>query len=326
MFRLVLILLMYCNSAISSSYLFINQQQGDTVSVFDRDTLSFKTKMPALEGPAGIAIHGDKPWIAVTYPEQGMVSFFDTEKLIPLEHLSVGGSPFGVVFANKLLFYSDWDAGIVGVIQPSTGRVIKKIIVGKSPAGIATDACESQVWVLNRESNDVFVIDSNRLKVIKKITVGAAPFALALDEQFAYIANSQENTLSIVDLSDFTEIKRIKVGRMPYGVAIDRKQQKVYVSNQLENTVTVLDSRSHKVIKSIATGAYPENIAVDEKNRRLFVLNWMDANISVFDSQTGKEIKKINVAEGSRAFGQFVSNPEKCQAVKGLLKKQAMRR
>jgi len=296
----------------SAPYFYINQQQGDSVSVFERTDLSLKTKIPTLKGPAGIAISLHNPWFVVTYPEQGMISFIDSKKLIPLEHISVGGSPFGAVFANRHLYYSDWSRNLVGVIDPGTGRMIKKIAVGKSPAGIATNACESQVWVLNRESNSISVIDTHHFGVIKNITVGRAPFALAMDEQFAYVANSQGNTLSIVDLANLAEIKRIKVGRMPYGVAVDRKQHKVYVSNQLENTVSVLDTKTHKLIHVLKTGEYPENIAVDEENQHLFVLNWFDGSLSIFDTQTDKELKQINVGEGSRAFGQFVDKSQVC--------------
>jgi len=318
MLRLSLALLLYgfTSIVVSDPYFYINHQQGEGVSAFKRTNLTLKTTIPTLKGPAGIAISPHNPWIAVTYPEQGMVSFIDSEKLIPLEHISVGGSPFGAVFANKLLFISDWAGNTVKVIHPSTGRMIKKIAVGKSPAGIATNACESQVWVLNRESNSVSVLDSHNFKVIKTITVGRSPFALAMGERFAYIANTQGNTLSIVDLTDLTEIKRIKVGRMPYGVAVDRKQHKVFVSNQLENTVSILDSRTHKLISSLKTGVYPENIAVDEENQRLLVLNWFDGSLSVFDSQTDKEIKRIEVGDGSRAFGQFVGKSMACLADK----------
>ncbi len=315
----VIFFLLFCLDVVvaSDSYFYVNQQQGESVSVYRRADLSLKTRVPALKGPAGIAISPHQPWIAVTYPEQGMVSFIDSEKLIPLEHISVGGSPFGAVFANQLLFFSDWEHNTVGVIHPGTGRRIQSIAVGKSPAGLATNACESQVWVLNRESNNVSVIDTHQFKVIKTIAVGHAPFALAMDDRFAYIANSQGNTLSIVDLNSLSEIKRIKVGRMPYGVAVNSVLHKVYVSNQLENTVTVLDSRTHQSISTIKTGAYPENIAVDESNHRLFVLNWFDGTLSVFNGRTEKEIKRINVGEGSRAFGEFITQrPVSCQSGK----------
>lgn len=314
MLRLTLSLLLYgfVGTVSSNPFFYINHQQGESVSVFKRTDLTLKTTIPTLKGPAGIAISPHNPWFAVTYPEQGMVSFIDSEKLIPLEHISVGGSPFGAVFANKHLFISDWASDTVKVIHPGTGRMIKKIAVGKSPAGIATDACESQVWVLNREGDSVSVLDSHRFEVIKTITVGRAPFAMAMDKRFAYIANSQGNTLSIVDLVDLTEIKRIKVGRMPYGVAVDEKQHKVFVSNQLENTVSVLDSRTHKLINTLKTGTYPENIAVDEENQHLLVLNWFDGSLSVFDSQMDKEIKRIDVGDGSRAFGQFVGKTIAC--------------
>lgn len=310
---LITLLLYSCYATVfSSPYFYINQQQGETISVFNRDDLTLKRQIPSFKGPAGIAISDENPWFATTHPEDGIVSFFDSKRLIPLELVNVGGSPFGAVFSNNNLFYSDWSRNIVGVIHPGTGRLIHKISVGKSPAGVSTDACETQVWVTNRESDSVSVIDTHHFKVLKTIKVGHAPFALEMDHRFAYTVNSQSNTLSIIDLKKLTEIKKIKVGRMPYSVAINQKLHKVYVSNQLENTVTVIDSRTHKIINTLKTGAYPENVAVDEKNQRLYVLNWFDGDLSIFDSLTDKEIKRIAVGDGSRAFGQFVANSKNC--------------
>jgi len=314
LYKVAFFLLLCCQPVLADSnpYFYINQQQGETVSVFNRSDLTLKTKIPSLEGPAGIAISSHNPWFAVTYPDQGMVSFFDSEKLIPLEHVSVGGSPFGAVFANKLLFYSDWHSDYIGVINPGTGRIIKKISVEKSPAGLMTVACESQIWAVNRESNSVSVIDTHRLKLIKTIAVGKAPFALDSDDHYAYIANAQDNTLSIVDLKSLSEIKRIKTGRMPYGVAVDQKHHKIYVSNQLENTVSIIDSRTHQTIKKLKTGEYPENIALDGENQRLYVLNWFDGSLSVFNTRTDKEMRRIAVGNGSRAFGKFVAKAINC--------------
>lgn len=310
MYRLLLGILLSAFQTVGfcKPYFYINQQQGETISVFNQDDLTLERKIPTMSGPAGIAVSNQSPWIAVTHPEEGIVSFVDRERLIPLELVSVGGSPFGAVFANKLLFYSDWGSGVVGVIHPGTGRVIKKIPVGESPAGMISLACESQVWVANRESNSISVIDSHTFKLIKSIKVGLAPFALDADDHFAYIANTKANTLSIVDLKLLREVKQVKVGRMPYGVAVNKNLHKVYVSNQLENTVTVLDTGTHQIINTFKTGEYPENISVDEENQRLYVLNWFDGTLSVFDSLTDKEIKRIAVGEGSRAFGQFVTN------------------
>lgn len=318
MLRLIVTLLLSTHQLVcfSESYFYINQQQGESVSVFNRDDLKLKRKIPTLSGPAGIAISQNNLWIAVTHPEEGIVSFIDSQRLIPLELVNVGGSPFGAVFANQLLFYSDWSDDFVGVIHPGTGKVIKKIPVGKSPAGLLSVGCGSQVWVVNRESDSVSIIDSRNFKLIKAIKVGHGPFALDIDDDYAYIANAQGNTLSIIDLKKWVEIKRIKVGRMPYGVAVNKKLHKVYVSNQLENTVTVLDSRTLKIVNTLKTGSYPENIAIDEANQRLYVLNWFDGTVSVFDSKMDKEIRRIDVGEGSRAFGKFVANPSKCSAQK----------
>nr|WP_305908868.1 hypothetical protein [Methylomarinum sp. Ch1-1]MDP4521730.1 hypothetical protein [Methylomarinum sp. Ch1-1] len=110
----------------AGSYVFINQQQGSSISVYDGQNMRLLRSIPALEGPAGIAIDVENDWLAVSYPEQGMISFIDSRRLIPLEHIAVGGSPFGLAIAAGKLFYGDWNGGFAGVVDPADGRLLKK--------------------------------------------------------------------------------------------------------------------------------------------------------------------------------------------------------
>lgn len=300
-------LLCVFQSVSGQPYLFINQQQGSTVTVFDAQNFNEIKTIPTLQSPAGIAISDQDNWFAISYPESGMISFFDTDRLIPLEHMAVGGNPFGLTVQQKNLFYTDWHNNIVGVIDTATSRIIKKIPVGKSPAGLSISPCKKMLWVANRESNSVSLIDTEQLTVIKTIPVGTAPFDIHSDRQHTYVVNTQSNDLTIIDNHKQIEIKRIPVGRMPYGVVSDNTNHRLYVSNQMENSVSVIEKQSWKTIQTIKTGSYPENLAVDDINHRLFVLNWFDATMSVFDTLKFKRIHRIKLQEGSRAFGRFHS-------------------
>ncbi len=290
----------------AAPYVFINHQQGSSVAVYDKETLKRVREIPSLQGPTGIVISKNGDWLAVSYPEQGMISYLDSQRLIPLEHLHVGGAPFGLTIAEDKLFYSDWNGGFVGVIEPGSGRMLKKIPVGASPAGLATAKCQARVLVANREDNSVSVIDADTLKPLKDIAVGEKPFAIETDGRFAYVVNSGSNDMSIIDIARLLEVDRIPTGRMPYGVAVAPKQHKIYVSNQLENTISMFDSRTRKRIAVLETGEYPENIAVDVSENRLYVLNWFDASLSVFDTGTKKELLRKKLQQNSRAFGRFI--------------------
>ncbi|WP_349432627.1 YncE family protein [Methylomarinum sp. Ch1-1] len=290
----------------AGSYVFINQQQGSSISVYDGQNMRLLRSIPALEGPAGIAIDVENDWLAVSYPEQGMISFIDSRRLIPLEHIAVGGSPFGLAIAAGKLFYGDWNGGFAGVVDPADGRLLKKIPVGQSPAGLVAVTERDLVLVLNRESDSISVIDASTLQRLKNIPVGKAPFALDHDGRYAYVVNSTSNDLSVIDLDRLIEIRRIATGRMPYGVALDCSGHRLYVSNQLENTVSVIDTVKGRITETMNTGAYPENIALDQDNRRLYVLNWLDATLSIFDTRNHNLLQTVELEEGSRAFGRFV--------------------
>ena len=302
------LLLMLAVGVRAESFVFINHQQGSSVAVYEKDSMKLVTEIPSLEGPTGIVISQNGDWLAVSYPEKGIISYLDSKRLIPLEHLQVGGAPFGLTIASGKLFYSDWNGDFVGIIEPGSGRILKKIPVGSSPAGLVTAKCQALVLVANREDNSVSLIDADTLKVIKNIEVGERPFAIDTDGRFAYVVNSGSNDMSIIDMNSLSEVDRVATGRMPYGVATAPEQHKIYVSNQMENTVSVFDSRTRKRIALLKTGEYPENIAVDESGLRLYVLNWFDASLSVFDTGTETELLRKKLKQNSRAFGYFVEH------------------
>ncbi|WP_031432545.1 YncE family protein [Methylomarinum vadi] len=303
-------MLTFSGVAQAGSYVFINRQQGSSVNVYDGQDMRLLRSVPTLEGPAGIVIDTENDWFAVSYPERGMISFIDSRRLIPLEHVAVGGSPFGLAVITGKLFYSDWNGDVVGVVDPASGRLLTKIPVGQAPAGLVAVAGKGLLLAANRESDSVSVIDVHALKRLKDIPVGKAPFALDHDGRYAYVANSGDNDLSVIDLGRLAETRRIATGRMPFGVAVDASEHRLYVNNQLENTVSVIDIVEGRISGTIKTGAYPENIALDRADRRLYVLNWLDATLGVYDIRIHKLLRTVPLEEGSRAFGRFVSSDQ----------------
>ncbi len=87
MFRLSFALLLYVYGVVATGnpYFYINRQQGESIRLFTRTDLTLKAEILTLQGSAGIAISVHNPWVAVTYPELGMISFIDSEKRLPLD-------------------------------------------------------------------------------------------------------------------------------------------------------------------------------------------------------------------------------------------------
>ena len=89
--------------------------------------------------------------------------------------------------------------------------------MGQSPAGIYFDKKNQKLYVANRESNNVSVIDTEDFEVLRYLNVENSPFGIYSEDYLDYIVvtNVQSSSVSIIEKS-FNLLKNIKVGKWPY--------------------------------------------------------------------------------------------------------------
>lgn len=98
-----------------------------------------------------------------------------------------------------------------------------RVAVGRSPQAVAVTPDGSTIYVANRVTNDVTVIDAPSLTVRARVQVGSEPTALALrpDGQFVYVTNSFTNSVSVIDVPrDLLATAIFGVGVTPVDIAI----------------------------------------------------------------------------------------------------------
>jgi YVTN family beta-propeller protein len=83
----------------------------------------------------------------------------------------------------------------VGVIDPSSNRVVRQIRVGDTPTSVAVGA--RAVWVLNANEGTLSRIDPAAMTVVKSIGAGQAPIALAVGAGAVWVADASHTLLRI---------------------------------------------------------------------------------------------------------------------------------
>lgn len=73
-------------------------------------------------------------------------------------------------------------ANHVAVAEVKTRKVLKYILVGKRPWGLALSHDEKKLYVANGLSDDITIIDTESLKVITSIPVGQVPYGILIDD------------------------------------------------------------------------------------------------------------------------------------------------
>jgi YVTN family beta-propeller protein len=93
-----------------------------------------------------------------------------------------------------------------------TGQDVPHFQVGENPYKIAIDTSDDIVYVANKLSDTVSVIDTNTMKAPKNIPVGDGPVDIEVDEDenIAYVANKLSDTVSVIDTNTM-EVSNVTV-------------------------------------------------------------------------------------------------------------------
>jgi YVTN family beta-propeller protein len=208
--------------------------------------------------------------------------------------------------AYDLAYITDADANIVSVI--SGHEIVGKINVGSQPWGVAVTTDGSKVYVTNRGSNTVSVIDTYYRHVIATIPVGRAPTGVAAtpDGRYGYVANSGDDTVSVID-PDNTVINTISVPGFPNGVAADSNNL-VYVTRQKAGKLSVLSPSGLDAEIALAGGpdSQPYGVVVRPQGDKVYVANSGNGTISVITTSGWQESVVGFPVAGSRPIAVAV--------------------
>ena len=131
----------------------------------------------------------------------------------------VAGVPWGGARVDNKTAGGATREGSVTVIEPSSGKIIKQLVVGLHPNEIKSDKSGKFVYVTNSNSDNVSVINTITDDISETISVklqpsintyfGDSPNSLGLspDEKTLYVANGMDNAIAVIKLGKMATIK-----------------------------------------------------------------------------------------------------------------------
>ena len=175
-------------------------------------------------------------------------------------------------------------------INRQTGHEAK-IPVGQHPKSMVIHG--GMGYVVNKDSNNVSVIDLKTNTVTQTIPVGRVPQSMVIHGGMGYVVNSASNEVSVLDLHSNTVTQTIPVGKWPRSMVIHG--EKGYVVNYWSHTVSVIDLKTNTVTQTIPVGRVPQSMVIH--GGMGYVVNFESNNLSVIDLQTNTVAQTIPVAE-----------------------------
>lgn len=150
------------------------------------------------------------------------------------------------------------DADSVGVLRPTTGRLVTQTPVRTGPHGVAAGA--GALWVTNTDDDSVSRIDPKTNAVVQTIPVGNGPEGVAVGGGFVWVANSLDGTVSEIDPATDDVVAVRSVGNQPTGVAFGLGS--AWVTNAADRTVVRIGATTGRLGRPVSLDAGADAVAV----------------------------------------------------------------
>jgi YVTN family beta-propeller protein len=209
------------------------------------------------------------------------------------------------------------DFNTLAVIDGKTGSLVKTLSVGRNPVYVAVNPTDHLVYVVNKGSNSVSVIndktdnyltggtEGNQHTLPNSKSIGfpvennPTKIAINSDAKKLYVAYGTSDKISVIDESTGRLINTLRLGYLPLDIAITPSTGRVYVTEKDSKTVSVIDGDTDKLVNKVNIGHSPKDLLVDPINNQIFVSHDdpYATVTSVIDGYTGDMIKNITTKE-----------------------------
>jgi YVTN family beta-propeller protein len=177
------------------------------------------------------------------------------------------------------------------VIDALARAVVATIQVGDEPVGVAVAPDGGRVYITNRRSNTVSVVNTASKAVIATIDgVGPSSNGIGLtpDGGFAYVNNASSKnpgTLSVIDTALEQTVASVEVARNPKRVAIAPDGLTAYVANFRSWNISVVDIPTNTFITGLRVSGRTVGVAVHPNGQYAYVTN-LDGTVEIIDTST----------------------------------------
>jgi YVTN family beta-propeller protein len=258
--------------------------------------------------PLNIAISPSKKLAAITNNGQSdqSIQLVDIEKEIVIDSVTIGKSWLGLAFSSngKYLYASGGNDNIIlrYSVKDNHLSVYDSIIIGKpwpekiSIAGLALDDSKNRLYIVTKENNSLYVVNTKSRKIIWQYTLGGEGYTCILspDHKRLYISCWGCDKIILFDTKVLKITGSISVGDNPNDMCITDNGTYLFVANANDNNVSIIDTRKLKVIEKLNSALFPDSpvgstansVALSKDQKTLYIANADNNSLAVFDVTT----------------------------------------
>lgn len=169
----------------------------------------------------------------------------------------------------------------------ATTTTVATIPTGNGPGWVVLSPDGTRVYVANRSSGSISVVDAATNTVIgAPIAVGSNMNRLAIspDGHRLYVTFYSPGKISVIDTATNVVVASAALGDAQGEMVVSPDGRRVYVANYQFSTVSVFNTSTNTVIGHIPVGRNPSSLAVSPDGSRVYVANYYGSSVSVIDT------------------------------------------
>lgn len=172
-------------------------------------------------------------------------------------------------------------------------------LAGWVPAAAALDDVAHYVFVPNRSSADVAIIDTREDQVVARVPVGNVPHQVAVSAELNRLvaSNTADDTISIIDLGTLERVATVALDHEPEHIALNAAEDLAAIGNIGAGTVSFVSLRAARETARVSGLYEPHNMTFNLDGTLLYVANLGADVVSVVDVASGEVINEIQIGE-----------------------------
>ena len=181
-----------------NNQLYVSNTNSHTVSVIKARSNFIKFNLITGSNPYGIIHDKIKDHIYISNLNSNDIYIFDDDNYDLITKISVGKKRTSIISLNDYIYVTNYDNNTISMINYTTNiSNVTDIKVGKNPVdiivvpGLTSQKSGDRIYVVNKGSNKISIINPLSHRVLDTIGVGGQPFAIDYNpnNQKLYIAN-----------------------------------------------------------------------------------------------------------------------------------------
>jgi len=297
--------------------LYVDNSEGDDVSVIDLKTLNTVDDIHLADKVHGLAIQADGQRLFATIESDNTLRAVNTATDAVVATIKLTGRPnqCAVTPDGHYVAVPIRDKDAVDVVDMQQQKVVKTLPVSQ-PHNAFNAGSNRYLFVSAMGANQIDVIDLTTMAYSAEVAVGGIPrpYVVTPDGTTMYVAVTDLHGFMKVDVAS-GKMQRVTMpaenhtpkqrpyepsNTLTHGLALSPDGAELWVTSLLDDSLYVYDVKANKITGRVQVGDGPNWVTFSPDGKYVCVSNTGTDDVSIIDARARREVKRVKVGKAPK--------------------------